>query len=54
MKNGLEALVGRERWWESWRRMKGMQWGDLSSIIAGLGAVGGEVAADMVRVLRGH
>jgi len=54
MKNGLEALVGRERWRESWRRMKGMQWGDLSSIIGGLGAVRGEGAADIARVLTGH
>jgi hypothetical protein len=26
-------------WWECWRRMKGMQWGDLSSVKVGFGVV---------------
>jgi len=41
MMKGFVGGVGV--WWERCRRMKGMQWGDLSSMISGRGAALGSV-----------
>lgn len=52
MKKGLVVVLG---WEESCERMKGIQWGDLSSMIFGLlpgGEAVGALAEDIEAILR--